>query len=220
MVKALQSKSVRSFAGSVSRAVIRRETAFARPKKNQLAQAMIGAYGEDAAPEGYELVKQTPTLKFYRNKLKPKDVVLGVRGSKDFTDWKANALLGLGFLGTSKRYRRDKEALAEYLKTHPDAEITTSGHSLGGAVARELARDFDKNIKAGVGYNSAIALNELLNPALLRKGKQVRYTTKYDPLRLVSLPFLRKRDSATVVADKPGMNPHNKGHFDATGLGV
>jgi hypothetical protein len=204
-----------------------KETAFARPKKPvidpKFSKAAKGAYGGEDVPEGYELAHKTETLKFYRNKVNPKDVVLGVRGTADKRDIAADAALSFGLLKYSKRYRQDKAAMADFLKRHPEAEIQTAGHSLGGAVARQLTRDFQKNVKGGVGYNSAIGLNELLSPSKLREGKQTRYTTKTDPLRLLSKPFLRAQDQAQVINSKGTANllaAHKMSNFDATGAGV
>jgi hypothetical protein len=209
-----------------------KSTAFARPSKpaikSKYVHAAEAAYRKAGTvgtiPEGYELARETDTLKFYRSKSNPNDVLVGVRGSKDSRDWRANALLALGQLKTSKRYKEDKSVVDQFLRENPSATLEVSGHSLGGAVARELTRDFRGRIRGGTGYNSAIGLNEIINPSLLTKTPQNRYSTRTDPLRLLSLPFLSGKLAGEVVdkrlnLDLLGAHKIEK-NFDATGAGV
>lgn len=212
--------SMRRFATLAAAGKVAASRKAARPPLLSAAEA---AYGDAIGPEGYELAHKTDTLSFFRKADNPNDVILGVRGSADKWDLVADAALAVGLLGASGRYKRDKAALAAFLKANPGAKITTAGHSLGGAVARRLARDFPAHIKAGVGYNAAIGLDELLSPSKLRRGKQIRYTTSKDFLHLLSKPFLRGVDRAKEIASAGGSNlltAHKTSNFDATNLGV
>ena len=221
--------SARSLLSGIGSAILKRQVLAINGRKKASRAALAAAkaaYEDDAVapPEGYELAHGTKTLKFYRSKADPSKVLLGVRGTKDFKDVKADAALSFGMLRHSRRYKEDRDAVQEYLRRHPGAKITTSGHSLGGAVARQLARDFSEHVEGGVGYNSAIGLDELLRPSRLKLGKQKRYSTRLDFLRLLSSPFLRKEDRPTVVHSGPsGLNPltaHKANNFDATQAGV
>lgn len=177
------------------------------------------AYDGGEAPKGYILQRRTPTLVFYRKVDNPNDVLLGVRGTASLGDVGADLALGVGLLRFSGRYRADKRAVEDYLKEFPGAKIYTGGHSLGAAVARQLARDFPEHIKGGAGYNAAIGLDELLSSKRLKKGKQVRHTTKADPLYQLSRPFLKPEDRPFVV-DSGTSNPleaHKTSNFDAEG---
>ena len=193
--------------------------------KKVYADAAKGAYGECDAPppDGYELVKCTKTLKFYRSKMNPTQVILGVRGTADGRDVAADAALSVGLLGLSSRYKNDKVAVQEFLRDHPGTKIETAGHSLGGAVARQLTRDFPDSVVGGEGFNSAIGLDELMRKGRLDQGRQTRYTTRSDPLRLLSKPFLKEDQQATVVDNTVTadiLGAHKMANFDATGAGV
>jgi hypothetical protein len=193
-------------------------------RRPPLLTAAQNAYKGGEAPDGYELARETSTLKFYRKKENPNDVILGVRGTADARDVLADAALAAGLLNVSGRYKADRDAVAAFVKENPGVKIATGGHSLGAAVARELARDFSKHITGGAGYNAAIGLDELLSPSKLLKGKQVRYSTEADFLYRLARPFLPKQLQPTVVdAGKAGSNPltaHKADNFDATNLGV
>lgn len=198
---------------------------FRPKKKSKYLEAAEKAYEKESdALNKYEVVKKTPTLTFYKHKTKKDKVLLGVRGTADKEDVVADAALSVGLLGASSRYKKDKAAVDAFLRENPGARIKTAGHSLGGAVARKLTRDFSKNIEGGKAYNSAIGLDELASAKKLRAGKQERFTTKNDFLRLLSKPFLKREDQAKVVdAGIKGLNPltaHGTRNFDATGAGV
>lgn len=183
------------------------------------------AYRDGAVipPAGYEVAHSTKTLKFFRKKDDPTKVLLGVRGTRDFRDIAADAALAVGALKESRRYAEDRETMRRFVRENPGVRISTAGHSLGGAVARELAREFPSNVVGGTGFNSAIGLDEL-DATRLRAGKQQRVSTRADFLRLLTAPFLQKRDQARVVdVGLSGWNPltaHGIKRFDATGAGV
>jgi hypothetical protein len=207
------------------RAIIKAKGAKEKSYKKKYADAAKAAYGDCNAPppDGYELIKCTKTLKFYRNKMNPTEVILGVRGTADGRDIAADAALSVGLLGLSSRYKDDKVAVTEFLRENPGVKLATAGHSLGGAVARQLTRDFPESIVGGEGFNSAIGLDELIRKGRLDKGKQTRYTTRSDPLRLLSKPFLKEGQQATVVDNTVTadiLGAHKMANFDATGAGV
>lgn len=169
-----------------------------------------------------KLVRSTKTLKIYRRG-NTNQYVAGVRGTYDARDVGADVALSAGFLRQSARYKADRADLDKFLKEHPDAKITTTGHSLGGAVARQLDRDFAHRVSsAGVGFNSAIGLDELRDPRKLRATGQTRISSRYDILRLISTPFLKKKDQPAVVAGSSAnpLKAHQMSSFDALNNGT
>lgn len=186
-----------------------------KPWRDEDYSAAKGAY-DGRVPEGYELDRSTKTLKFYRRKNDPSKVLLGVRGTADVRDVFANAHLAVGALKHSKRYKADKEEVAAYLRAHPDAKIETASHSLGGAVARGLARDFGSSITGGAAFNSAIGLDELLKRRKLTNVKQTRVSTQRDFLRLLANPFLSKPADVVIPGRPTVIGSHALSNFDST----
>ncbi len=62
--------------------------------------------------------------------------VLSFRGTTDASDWKANAQQGLGL--PSDQYARAL-MVAKAVARHPEADVTITGHSLGGGLASAAA---------------------------------------------------------------------------------
>jgi hypothetical protein len=192
-------------------------------RTSDLQRIASEAYKEtgDADVNGLQLVRSTKTLKFYR-KPGTDEYIVGVRGTHDGRDVVADAALATGFLRHSSRYKEDRAAMDKFLKEHPSAQVSTASHSLGGAISRQLEREFKGRISGGASFNSAIALNELVDPAKLRSSRAQRLTTKRDPLFRLAKPFLRESDRPLVVQEGPA-NPlaaHKLSSFDATSAGV
>lgn len=62
--------------------------------------------------------------------------VVSFRGTTDGSDWKANARQGVGL--PSDQYGRAL-LIAKAIRRHPDAQVTITGHSLGGGLASAAA---------------------------------------------------------------------------------
>lgn len=161
------------------------------------------------------LIHATPTLKFYRRD-NSDEVVLGVRGTYDARDVLADAALVANLLPLSRRYKDDKAALDAYIRANPNVRFSSSSHSLGGAIARQLQRDFKHRFVASTAFNSAITSGELLNRKRLEEVPQERFTTSQDFLRTLAQPFLPSEQIGTVIAG----GGHSLSNFDATGAGV
>jgi len=119
-----------------------------------------GAQVEPMLPGGARLVLNTPALKAWHADGFPRGtVLLGVRGTvtTDWRDLKADLSLVFNQLRTTQRYQADKAAVARLAAAFPPSanDWYFAGHSLGGAVALQLQRDFPF-IHAGIGFNSAL----------------------------------------------------------------
>ena len=99
----------------------------------------------------WELVAETPTLKFYKS---GNDVVVSIRGTFDSRDTKADATIAVNSLHLSDRFKEDERFLNEFKQQNPDLKYYGVGHSLGGAI---LDLFLHKGlITEGQSYNPAI----------------------------------------------------------------
>jgi hypothetical protein len=123
----------------------------------------------------YRLVHNTPTLKAYRN---DNNMIIGVRGTYDMRDVKADAALAAGRLRYTQRFKDDSDALKQVLNRY-HGNVTTASHSLGGAIADELGNDHTDRIIGGIAFNPAY------DPVQLVSGGRRdihRFYARNDPL--------------------------------------
>lgn len=106
------------------------------------------------------LARSTPTLKFYR-RAGTNDYIIGSRGTAEGQDVLTDATLAAGALKLSRRWRKDRAVVQAFLATTPSARARVAGHSLGGAIARELSREFGDHVRGGVTFNSAFDATQL-----------------------------------------------------------
>lgn len=110
------------------------------------------------------------------------EYIVGIRGTVDARDWlQANARIPFGQVRHSPQYREAKELIDGILAEDPHAKIELSGHSLGGALAAELRREYGPGI-----ITQTEVFNAAVSPADLAQGRQddMRYVYhKNDPLR-------------------------------------
>lgn len=130
-------------------------------------------------PEGYTLVQTNETLKFFKSNNSPMFVV-GIRGTADARDLRADALILLNKAEGSARYKEDLATIKEFQSRYPVSQYTYYGvgHSYGGF-------ELDGFIKAGliergVSYNPAIAQEDFKNTDL--SNKNYRIYSSGDPL--------------------------------------
>jgi hypothetical protein len=111
--------------------------------------------------ENFVLIRDTATFDAYLNE-KTKTILIGVRGTKDFNDLKADASLPFNQLTNTVRYQQDKAILEEIARSYSPAVYSyyLSGHSLGGAIDTQLKRDFPF-LKDSVQFNPAYQLKDL-----------------------------------------------------------
>ena len=111
--------------------------------------------------DGAMLIKQTPTLKFYRQ---GQNITIAVRGTRDWMDWLSNISLASQnrfLFQLSPRVRKDVADIKDFQRHFPpsDFHYRGVGHSLGGAVVDELINQ--NLISEGRSFNPAIHRNDL-----------------------------------------------------------
>lgn len=89
--------------------------------------------------------------------------VVSFRGTTDGSDWKANARQGVGL--PSDQYTRAL-LIAKAIGRHPDAQVTITGHSLGGGLASAAALACGRDAQT---FNAAG-----LSDATIRQAQAVR----------------------------------------------
>jgi len=173
-----------------------------KPPKNIFLEASKGAYEKSGVPiNGYSIIKKTPTLTFY-TKDDDNTIVIAVRGTQDKGDMWADASLAFNALGRTKRYKDDEKVVREVLNAYPNFDVYITGHSLGGAVADRLMRDFPR-IHSGVTYNPAFETSSFFN-----KNNNERIYHDADPLGKIGryLPTAtvqKKQESNSLVSKIP-----------------
>jgi alpha-beta hydrolase superfamily lysophospholipase len=85
-----------------------------------------------------------------------KDIVIGVRGMRmlDPNDYATDIELAQNNLASTPKYQSAKRFVNDIILKNPNSNIFLSGHSLGGAIATQLKRDFSK-IQYVVEFNPA-----------------------------------------------------------------
>ena len=113
-----------------------------------------------------ELIRATPTLKFYKDN--GNTIVVAIRGTKptDVDDVSADGLIALGQLETSKRYKEDLNTIQQFQVQFPPSQFDYYGvgHSLGGAILDSFLKK--GLIKNGVSYNPAVQPQDFQNTTL------------------------------------------------------
>lgn len=128
------------------------------PDRNILQQLATQSYEANPAPRigQMNLLRATPTLKFY--KPDANTIVVAIRGTKptDMGDVKADALIALGQLESSDRYKTDLNTLQQFQTQYPPSQYDYYGvgHSLGGAILDLFLKQ--GLLKNGVSYNPAV----------------------------------------------------------------
>ncbi len=84
---------------------------------------------------------------------KDKEIKIGMRGSKTSMDWLNNLNILKGSYYFDSDFRKDARLVKQLKKDYSGYEISTTGHSRGGARAREISYR-NKNIKATT-FNAA-----------------------------------------------------------------
>lgn len=133
----------------------------------------------DMIPTGYSLVQSNDTLKFFKAD-NSNMIVVGIRGTADARDLRADSLILLNKAESSDRYKEDLATLKAFQEQYPKSQYTYYGvgHSYGGF-------ELDGFIKAGliekgVSYNPAIAREDFTNADL--SNKNYRIYSSGDPL--------------------------------------
>ena len=132
--------------------------------------------------DGATLIKETPTLKFYRQ---GQTITIAVRGTRDWIDWLSNASLTSSqtrfYFQLSPRVRKDIADIKDFQRHFPPSEFHYRGvgHSLGGAIIDELIKQ--NLISEGRSFNPAVHRMDLGTS----QGKNERTYNPGDPLYLL-----------------------------------
>lgn len=164
-------------------------------KSQKEAQEMLKPYGYT-----YDPAVSSMTDKVFLDK-GGNPVVLH-RGSKRIVDdWLGSNLpLALGLESKSARFKKSKELISTLKQKYPDKQITSVGHSLGGAIAEKSGADkvvtFNKGAGLGdIGKNIPGSQTDLRTrydlPSALSAyqtgGKRIELTGSLNPLETHSI---------------------------------
>jgi hypothetical protein len=135
------------------------------PDKNILQQIAQASYNLENPPQtigDWNLLKWTPTLKFYNN---GNTIIVGIRGTKTTEDVKTWGTVALGTLNQTDRYKRDAQEVRDFQQTYPPTQYDYYGvgHSLGGSLL-DLMID-DGLVKSGLSYNPAVQIKHFNSTA-------------------------------------------------------
>lgn len=134
------------------------------PDKAILKQMADASYQNNYSDQidGFNLVNQTDTLKFFQSTYQPFFVV-SVRGTADFQDFQAWVPSAINNIQNTERYNIDTTELLNFQNQYPKNVYTyyATGHSLAGAI-------IDSWLKLGYvsearTYNPAISYTDLNN---------------------------------------------------------
>lgn len=134
------------------------------PDKAVLKQMADASYQNNYSDniDGFNLVEQTNTLKFFQSTSQP-IIVVAVRGTADFQDFQAWVPSAINNIQNTERYNIDTTELMKFHGSYPQPPYTyyAVGHSLAGAI-------IDSWLKLGYitqarTYNPAVSYTDLNN---------------------------------------------------------
>ena len=148
------------------------------PSKPILYQMEKGSY---RAPQedfqsnipGWNVALKTPTLTIYKASDGADVFVVAIRGTSDFTDFKAwIPTIWNGLEGTN-RWAKDYNDLMQFQERYPPHEYTYYGvgHSLGGEILDQFLKK--GMIEAGISYNPAIQTGDIRDAELAKKNYRI-----------------------------------------------
>lgn len=136
--------------------------------------------------DGFKLISQTPTLKFFQSNYS-NFFVVAVRGTASFQDLQAWIPVAINTIQQTERYKMDTNELLDFQKTYPLNSYTyyATGHSLAGTI-------IDQWLKLGIieearTYNPAIAYMDINNDNI----KNYRVYSDGDPLYNIMGRFVK-----------------------------
>ena len=131
---------------------------------------------------GYTLKFKSPTLVIYQ-KDGENVMVIGVRGTADFRDFRAWFSTAFNVIPDSQRFKEDIAEISKFQQQYPLSSFTyyATGHSLGGTLIDELIKK--GMVKEARTYNPAIETDDIPNVALSQKNHRIY--ADGDPLYLL-----------------------------------
>jgi hypothetical protein len=96
------------------------------------------------------------TLDAFLNKSN-NNIIIGIKGTTDLKDIISDVNLVINNLKNSSRYKTSLMEFKKIIQNYnpKDYNYYLAGHSLGGAIAKEIIRDYNYIIKEAILYNSA-----------------------------------------------------------------
>jgi len=145
-----------------------------------------GTSDEMKAIPGFTLKLKTPTLVIYQKDTENL-MVIGVRGTADFRDFKAWFSTAFNVIPDSARFKEDLQEIRDFQAKYPTSTFTyyATGHSLGGTLIDELIKN--GMVKEARTYNPAIETSDIPDVALSKKNKRIY--ADGDPLYLLQGRF-------------------------------
>ena len=141
-----------------------------------------GTSDEMESIPGYTLKFKSPTLVIYQ-KDGDNVMVIGVRGTADFRDFRAWFSTAFNVIPDSQRFKEDIAEISKFQQQYPLSAYTyyATGHSLGGTLIDELIKK--GMVKEARTYNPAIETDDIPNVALSQKNHRIY--ADGDPLYLL-----------------------------------
>jgi dienelactone hydrolase len=122
----------------------------------------------DSTFNGHTLISENEFNKAYKNPI-TNEIDVGVRGTAGFSDVITDAKKLFGSdIKKSDRYKNSSDFVKKLKQENPTSKINLYGHSLGGAIVNELAKENPNIITSGEAYNpyllsSSDASNKIKN---------------------------------------------------------
>jgi hypothetical protein len=121
--------------------------------------------------------------------------VVAHRGTKGSQDMITDLLFGsVGY--RTNRFKHGKKIQKEAEKKYADSDITTLGHSLGAAIAKESAKD------RVIAVNRPVGISEVFSG---KKDNIIDVRTKYDPISMFE-NISQKNGKEINLKSKNGLN--------------
>ena len=165
-----------------------------------LNHALKGSYNKHKVDEGDLKVDRSLSGKRVKVYTKGDKVIVSHRGTASVKDVYNDAMYGLGLIKHTKRYKHAQNIQKQAEKKYAGKDITTVGHSLGGALAERVTKKGSKVVtfnKADTSFsNSAKRKNQVDLKTesdvvgLNNKRKKILHTGQKNPLKAHSLSQL------------------------------
>ena len=134
------------------------------PDKAILKQMADASYQNNFSDsiDGFNLVEQTDTLKFFQSTSQP-IIVVAVRGTADFQDFQAWVPSAINNIQNTERYNIDTNELMKFQAIYPPTAYTyyATGHSLAGTIIDNWLKN--GYITEARTYNPAVSYTDLNN---------------------------------------------------------
>lgn len=131
----------------------------------------------------FSILESTNNYTVFR-KTSTNEVVVAIKGTSTAGDWASNVLIFMGSLGSDPRMVTLINLVRKYKRLGVDVSVT--GHSLGGALAADLARNehvLGVTFNMGSGLAESTQMNQASSSVRGEKHENViHFTTGVDPL--------------------------------------